>query len=66
VQERGCVSTNRLTLGDCSSRDSRQQKEEEREDSLNTSEHKAKHWACRMGRGSTKDTAEAGLQPRGG
>ena len=42
------------------------EKEEEREDSLNTSEHKAKHWACRMGRGSTKDTAEAGLQPRGG
>ena len=31
MQERGCVSTNRLTLGDCSSRDSRQQKEEERE-----------------------------------
>lgn len=56
---RGCVSTNRLTLRDCGSRDSRQQKEGERE------ERQSEHEANGMGKGSTKDTAEAGLQPRG-
>lgn len=63
VQERGCVSTNRLTLGDCSSRDSRQPEEEEREE--RQSEHKSEHQACLMGRGSTKDTAKPWFQPRG-